>query len=129
MSMVLEEMNVLVVDDNPQATKLLTMVLDHIGVRQVLTAANGNKAHEILTTSNDSVNLVICDRRMPGMSGIELLAQTRETHPDMPFVMITGSADAEFIEEAEALGIAGCIPKPFTPQQIEEKVRAIVQMY
>ena len=125
MSMTLDRLSILVVDDNPSASKLLVLVLDELGVGRVVTAESGEQARDILSTESGTIDLVICDKQMPGMSGLDLLAETRAGHPDLPFIMITGNADSGFIEAAEKLGISGYVKKPYSPRQVEEAVHAV----
>ncbi len=127
MTMALEDLSVLVVDDNAQAVKLLSLVLEGIGVGRILTAKDGRMAQELLNAEHEVIDLVICDGHMPDMPGLELLKTTRKSHPNLPFIMVTGNADPKFVAATEKLGISGFVQKPFAPQQIEEMIRALVQ--
>ena len=117
----------MIVDDNPLAMMLASAVLRSIGVQQIVEAKDGFAAQEILPENAESIDLIICDHQMPGMTGLELLESVRRGGSALPFVMVTGNDDPAFIEAAERLGISGFIPKPYTPQKIEETLRALAQ--
>ncbi|MER3419101.1 MAG: response regulator [Chloroflexota bacterium] len=102
------EITVLVVDDDPHIRHLVTLALLGEGytVEQV---ADGLRALERATLSPPS--LVLLDLNMPGMSGWEVHARLRESHPDVPVVYMTANLSAP--DEARRHGAAGCLPKPF----------------
>ncbi|MDA1100787.1 MAG: response regulator [Proteobacteria bacterium] len=122
----MSEITVLIVDDVSQARNLTKMILSGLGVHQVFTANDGCEAQEFLEASGAHVDLVVCDWRMPRMSGLELLKQIRTIHPKMPFIMVTGNADVESVRAASELDVSAYIRKPYSPQQFEEKVVAVL---
>ena len=65
MTVTLSNLRVLLVDDNPQAMKLLKMVLGGVGVHQVYTAADGRVAQTFLDEAPELIDLIVCDWRMP----------------------------------------------------------------
>ncbi len=113
---------VLVVEDDPLARKILERVLGAFGVSQVFTADDGKYAQEFLETSGLLVDIIICDWRMPRMSGLELLQRIRITHPDMPFMMLTGSRDMESVMAAKKFNVDAYVAKPYTPQILKQKL-------
>ena len=125
MAIKLSELRVLLVDDNPQALKILKMVLSGLGIHQIFTAKDGKKAQDFLGEAEDEVDLIVCDWQMPRMTGLELLQQVRTVRPDMPFMMVTGNADADSVRAAREFGVNAYISKPFTPRQVEEKITAL----
>ena len=54
------------------------------------------------------------------------MRQLRTVDPGMPFLMITGRTDMESVVEAKSSGVTGYISKPFSPQQLEAKLRIIL---
>ena len=120
------ELTVLVVDDYSQARELTKMILSGLGVHQVFTAKDGREAHDFLVSSGARVDLIICDWRMPRMTGLELLQQVRAVYPDMPFIMVTGNADSDSVKAAGELDVSAYIRKPYSPQQFEKKVMAVL---
>ncbi len=125
MSIELIDIRVLLVDDNAQALKILKMVLSKLGIHQIFTAKDGKTAQDFLGETEEDVDLIICDWEMPRMTGLELLQQVRTVRPDMPFMMVTGNADAASVRMAKKFGVNAYVGKPFTPQQMEEKITAL----
>lgn len=125
MAIALGDLNVLVVEDNAQAMKLMVMVLKDMGVNQIYKATDGKEAQDFFGEADELVNLIICDWRMPRMTGLELLQQIRTTHPDMPFLMVTANTDVQSIKAARQFGVNAYIGKPYSTQQLEQKVIAL----
>lgn len=126
MTIPLQDLKVLIVEDNPQASKLLKKVLGGLGVHQAFCSADGREAQQFLDAADDMVDLIICDWEMPNMTGIELLQQVRTVYPDMPFIMVTGNADAESVKAAARYRVSGYIKKPYAPQQIADSLITLV---
>jgi len=112
-------MNILVVDDEPVIRVGLTRTLEMNGF-VADTATNGHVAIEML--QQKEYDLIITDLKMPGMSGFEVLSAVKSMQPDVPVIMITGFATVETAVEAMKCGAVDYIVKPFTPDQILEKV-------
>jgi DNA-binding NtrC family response regulator len=118
-------MNILVVDDEPVIRVGLTRTLEG-NAFVVDTASNGHTAIEML--QQKEYDLIITDLKMPGMSGFEVLSAVKSLQPDVPVIMVTGFATVETAVEAMKSGAVDYIVKPFTPDQILEKVnRALSQ--
>ncbi len=121
----LEDLNVLVVEDNKQAMKLMIMILKGLGVNQIYQASDGKEAQDFLGEADELVNFIICDWRMPRMTGLELLQQVRTTHPDMPFLMVAANTDIQSVKTARQFGVNAYIGKPYSTKQMEEKIVAL----
>ena len=78
---------ILVVDDEPNSLFVTSQLLKDQSY-QVITAENGNSALEKLKT--EKINLVITDERMPGISGMEVLRETKKYDSRMPVIILTG---------------------------------------
>ena len=107
--------NVLIVDDEGLVRESLTRILERGGYRCV-SAADASSAREMLR--EESFDLILCDIRMPGLSGTELLEQIAAELPDTATVMVTGTDDPEVARHALALGAYGYIVKPFRPNEL-----------
>jgi two-component system chemotaxis response regulator CheY len=59
---------------------------------------------------------------MPGMSGIELFDRVHKLKPEVPFLMLTGRADAESVIAAKRAGVPAYIVKPISPEELKTKV-------
>lgn len=121
----LHDLKVLVVEDSPAAAKLLQMVLAGLGIHQAFVAKDGKAAQDFLDAADDLVDLIICDWKMPRMSGLELLCQVRTVYPDMPFMMVTGNNDFESVKIAKESGVNAYITKPFSASQVQSKLLAL----
>ena len=126
MTIQLHDLKVLIVEDNPQAAKLLKKVLGGLGVHQAFCSADGREAQQFLDAADDMVDLIICDWEMPNMTGIELLQRVRRVYPKMPFIMVTGNADLESVKAAARYRVSGYIKKPYAPQQIADSLTTLV---
>lgn len=120
------DLKVLIVEDQPEARTMIKNMLINLEVNQVFESADGREALKFMDSAYELVNLVICDWNMPNMSGVEFLRQLRTVDPDIPFLMVTGRADMESILEAKSSGVTAYVAKPFSAQQLEAKLRAII---
>lgn len=109
---------ILVVDDDPAARKLLTLLLETTG--KVLAAETGAEALRII--DEERPRLMLLDMTMPGMSGLEVLKAARTRAVDMTIIMLTGQNDIELARQALALGAVEYITKPFDLPQLKKKV-------
>jgi two-component system, NtrC family, response regulator AtoC len=107
--------NILVVDDDPDIREVLADRLDSLGYR-VLTAANGVEGLEVF--ERQSPHLVLLDIEMPGMNGLEMLAEIRKREHDTAVIMITAYGTIERAVEAMKEGAYDFIPKPFEPDHV-----------
>jgi two-component system chemotaxis response regulator CheY len=123
------ESNVLVVDDSAAIRKILQRVLRQTGllIGDIYDAGDGQEALEVLKTRK--LDLVLSDINMPKMDGLQLLAAMKNTPEwrDIPVVMITTEGGETKVGEAVKLGAAGYVRKPFTADQIKEKLVGIVE--
>jgi two-component system chemotaxis response regulator CheY len=123
------ESNVLVVDDSAAIRKILQRVLRQTGmsIRAIHEAGDGQEALELL--KSQSVDLVLTDINMPKMDGIQFLAAIKSAPQwrNIPVVMITTEGGETKVAEAVKLGAAGYVRKPFTADQIKEKLVGILE--
>ncbi|MCX6537362.1 MAG: sigma-54 dependent transcriptional regulator [Acidobacteria bacterium] len=111
---------ILVVDDERSMRELLTIVLRREG-HHVLLAETGEVA--LATLEHETIDLLISDIRMPGMSGVDLLRAAKRLDPDIVGIMITAFASTETAVEALRLGAYDYITKPFDVEELKAKVR------
>ncbi len=117
--------NVLVVDDMGSMRRLIKNNLTNYGFSNIIEAENGKVALEMLN-SND-INLIVSDWNMPEMTGIELLREVRkmEKYANTPFVMVTAEGQKQNVIDAVQAGVTQYVVKPFTPDQIKQKLDSI----
>ena len=123
------ESDVLVVDDSAAIRKILQRVLRQTGmaIRTIHEAGDGREAIDRLKAS--AVQLVLTDINMPKMDGLQLLAALKAdaSWRNIPVVMITTEGGEAKVGEAVRLGAAGYVRKPFTADQIKEKLAGILE--
>lgn len=119
----LARLKVLIVEDQPESRMILRDILGDLGIAQIYEADDGRNALQYMSGKN--VDLILCDWNMPVMSGMEFFRALREKGDATPFLMITGRSDHNSVMEARSTGVEGYIRKPFSPQQIETRLRIL----
>ena len=122
----ISDLKVLLVEDQAEARAMMRNMMMELGITQIFEAADGKEALAFLDSAFDFIDVVICDWNMPSMTGVELLRQLRSVDPDVPFLMVTGRTDMESVVEAKSSGVTAYIRKPFSPKQLEAKLRIIL---
>lgn len=117
-------MDVLIVDDSAAIRKILQRVLRQaeVPLGEVYEAGDGVEALEML--KNKPVGLVLSDINMPNMDGLEFLSKVRAEHAwdKVPIVMVSTEGTQAKVLEAVERGASGYVRKPFTAEQIKEKL-------
>jgi len=116
--------HVLIVDDEDYILVLMEEVLRILGYHP-LAAANAKQALQILAMQ--PVDLVITDMEMPGISGISLLQQVKQTHPSVPVVLITGYGLERAARIAEECGADGFLGKPFHIEDLRFCISRLIE--
>jgi two-component system chemotaxis response regulator CheY len=121
-------MDVLIVDDSAAIRKILQRVLRQtdIPIRNVLEAGDGAQALQML--QSQTVGLILSDINMPNMDGLELLGhlKSKPEWREVPVIMITTEGGQAKVMEAVQLGAAGYVRKPFTADQIKDKLAGVL---
>ena len=115
---------VLIVDDEELYRRALERILTRQG-HLVSSASSGADALEFI--SNESVDLVLCDFQMPGMTGLEVIKRIHEVQPDLPCIIITGFGSAERSLEALGAGAFWYLEKPFEQERLDVIRRLVDQ--
>lgn len=120
MMIVSKEINILLVDDEPNVLKALSRLLNFF---QLSTATSGDEA--LILAEQQKFDLVISDCRMMGMSGIEFLLQFKRIQPDAVRIMLTGYADTENTQQAvNQAEVFRFISKPWNNTELLEAVES-----
>ena len=114
---------ILIVDDNPNMSSLLSEMLEVFDYESVL-ASDGNQALSEL--ENGEFSMVITDMRMPNMSGMELLKTVKERYPKVRVVLISGYTGGHIESEAESLKADGFLGKPLMMSDIEKMLNDLL---
>ena len=121
-------LDVLIVDESEAIRKILRRILIqmNIALGKVMEAGDGIEALEILKANK--VGLILSDVKMPKMDGLQLLGRVKSDPDfrDIPMVMVTAEGSQAKVMEAVTLGAAGYIRKPFTPEQIKDKLAGLI---
>ncbi len=120
----MQNIKFLLVDDSLIVLRMVRKVLENrLGARKVYTAANGKEAIKILESK--PVDLILSDWNMPEVSGEELLYHVRNTEKlkEIPFIMMSALGGRDFFVTAIQLGVTQYVVKPFTPAELEDKIR------
>jgi len=114
-----EDAYILVVDDEGAIRYSISKTLQRVGY-QVHTAASGEEALEMM--QHQEYDVVLTDIRMPGLTGVELLSQIKQTAPDAVVILLTGYASLETAIESLRLGAHDYLVKPSSSQNIRQSV-------
>jgi two-component system chemotaxis response regulator CheY len=116
--------NVLIVDDSSTMRKIISRSLRQAGlaIDDILEAGDGIEGLNVLSTSGKTINLILSDINMPNMDGLEFVKQVRANGMSMPIVMITTEGGEDVLNQALQNGANDSIKKPFTPDQLSEKL-------
>ncbi len=127
----MSEVKALIVDDSSVMRKIVERALRQAGIAlgTVLEASSGKEGLEILR--REKVQLILSDINMPLMDGLEFLRTLRaeKLADGVPVVMITTESSEEHVRQAIVAGAQGYLRKPFTADQVKERVLPLVEQY
>ena len=112
----------LLVDDNLLVGEALMSYLEEVGFG-VHYASSGRDALEI--AQQVPIRLVVSDIKMPGMDGTTLCRELQRLY-DVPIVLMSGYIDEEDAQRMLEAGFAAVLPKPFLPNELEQRIRTIL---
>jgi len=123
------ETDVLVVDDSAAIRKILQRVLRQTGLAIGVIQEAGDGLEALDRLKVHKIGLVLSDINMPKMDGLQFLAAVKASLQwrHIPVVMITTEGGETKVGEAVKLGAAGYVRKPFTADQIKEKLIAFLE--
>jgi DNA-binding NtrC family response regulator len=114
---------ILIVDDAGPVVVLCVNVLQALGYA-VKGANSGEVAVDILR--KERFDMMVLDYKMPGLTGFEVFAQARALHPGLAVVLVTGHGTPEVVDEANRLGFASILLKPFTSDELRSTVDKVL---
>ncbi|MBU1086738.1 MAG: response regulator [Candidatus Omnitrophica bacterium] len=124
-------MKIVIVDDSGLTRKMITKLIRSAGINnEIIEADNGKSALELIGINLKDIGIVFSDWNMPVMSGIEFIeamAKNPQT-ADIPIFISSTEATEERLKLAQNVNssVAGCLMKPFTPEQVKEKISPIL---
>lgn len=120
----MEEKTILIVDDEKNIRLTMLRALEPLGM-PMETAVNGEEA--LRKIQEKPFWLLFLDLKLPGMEGMDVLRRIKEFHPRIRVVVITAHGTISSAVEAMKLGAADFIQKPFSPKEIQETARLILE--
>lgn len=118
--------NVMIVDDSSTMRKIISRSLRQAGlpVDDIYEAGDGIEGLSAL--EGKTVALILSDINMPNMDGLEFVKAVRAKGITVPIVMITTEGGEDILREAMTNGATDSIKKPFTPEQLNEKLGGLI---
>lgn len=124
----MKKLKVLIVDDSSVMRKIVERALRQAGLDliEVLEASNGAEA--LAEVQKGALDLILSDINMPVMDGLELLKKLAsvESAKGVPVVMITTEGSEARVVEALSAGAKAYLRKPFTPDQVKDRVAPLL---
>ncbi len=122
-----KNMKILIVDDFSTMRRIIKNLLRDLGFTNTVEADDGTTALPILQAG--SIDFLVTDWNMPGMTGIELLRAVRadDKLKTIPVLMVTAEAKRDQIISAAQAGVNGYVVKPFTAVALKEKIEKIFE--
>lgn len=118
-------LRVLLVEDDPFTQRLATSILKQLGVDNLTAVKDGQAAIDLLNRTEIAFDLIVSDWNMPNVTGLDLLKHVRRSWENMPFLMLTANANEEFVRAARDNRVDAYVIKPFSPNQLKQKMMAI----
>lgn len=121
-------MKILIVDDSSSIRNILKCSLNSLGYSDVIEANDGLDAQLVLD-SNQDVELMLVDWKMPNMSGYELLqiVKNSTTFKHIRIIMVTTATGKEDVMKAIKAGASNYLIKPFTKDVLAEKIKVTIK--
>ena len=117
---------ILVVEDDEIMRELIVGYLDAVGFVKITTARDGLAAWQKFE-EGEQFDLVICDWIMPGMDGLEVLKNIRDSRTAIPFILVTVRDTEEAVKRAIDRGVTAFLAKPFSAEQLITEVFRILE--
>jgi two-component system chemotaxis response regulator CheY len=120
----MSEVRALIVDDSTVMRKIVERSLRQAGLDTLVVEEAGSGAEGLEKLRGKRFDLILSDINMPTMDGLEFLRQlrTQDLARGVPVVMITTESSEEHVKQAIVSGAQGYIRKPFTADQVKERV-------
>jgi two-component system, chemotaxis family, chemotaxis protein CheY len=120
-------MRLIVADDSRLIRGIIDKTATSIGF-EVIHAANGKEALNILEAGGKDINLVLLDWNMPMMNGIDVLRNMRgdDRFKEIPVLMISTESEDDKIKEAIDAGAHGYLTKPFNADKLTDAIHQVL---
>lgn len=116
------DVTILVVDDDAMLLRMTQIVLDDLGYG-VQLAASGADAMRQIDEAQGAFNLVVLDQRLPDREGLSVMREAKQQYPELRFMLVTGYATEDVVEEMLAAGAVRVLNKPYDIDQFADAVK------
>jgi two-component system chemotaxis response regulator CheY len=125
----MSEIRTLIVDDSSVMRKIVERALRQAGLETLVVHEAGSGAEGLDVLKGQQVDIILSDINMPVMDGLEFLRQLKVQNlaPGVPVIMITTESSEEHVKQAIQAGAVGYIRKPFTAEQVKERVLPLLK--
>jgi two-component system chemotaxis response regulator CheY len=122
---------ILIVDDMSTMRKIVGKTCKELGFSDFTEAADGVQAWDALVNAPQPIGLIISDWNMPNCTGLDLLKRVRadSRYKGIPFVLVTAEAEKHQVIEAVKAGVDQYVVKPFTKEDLKNKLEAVHKKY
>ncbi len=117
-------MKILIIDDEHIVLNSCKRVLEAEGCTVTL-ATSADKAIEAM--KEDQFSLILMDIKMPGRDGLSLMREVKARWPEIPVIVMSGYATTDTVREVSKTDAATFIAKPFTPDELLEAIRQVLE--
>ncbi|MDQ7001605.1 MAG: response regulator, partial [Ghiorsea sp.] len=118
------EGTVLIIDDEETIREVAASMLTDIGI-QSMTACDGVEGIEVFQKHHKNINAVLLDMTMPRMGGEDAFTELCRIDPDVKVILSSGYNEQDATNRFAGKGLAGFLQKPYTPEQLADKMAAI----
>jgi two-component system, NarL family, invasion response regulator UvrY len=115
---------VLITDDHPIVRRGLKQIVAVEADMSVSEAGTGAEALALI--DSEEFHLVLLDLTMPGLSGLEVLSRIRVRRPQLPVLVLSGHAEAEFAVRIIKAGASGYLNKHLAPEELITAIRRVM---
>jgi two-component system chemotaxis response regulator CheY len=117
--------NALIVDDESHVRAFMRLLLREIGIEECWEAADGASALQLARLHKPE--LVLLDINLPGLNGLEVLAQLQQINADVPVVIVTSQSSLNTVSEAVRLGASGYLLKHSRKEDTLKALEEVLQ--
>ncbi|MBN1532809.1 MAG: PAS domain S-box protein [Spirochaetes bacterium] len=117
---------ILVVDDEEVILRISRRMLEQCGY-QVITSNSAPQGIEMYRRDHEGIDAVILDMSMPKMSGLKVFEHLKEIRPSVRVLLASGQMENELIQKAIESGIGGFIQKPYTAEELSQRLKQILE--
>ena len=124
----MKEFRTLIVDYSPVMRKIIERTLRQAGIEPLVVHEAGSGIEGLDKLKAYEVDLILSDINMPNMDGLEFLRQIQAQNlaPGVPVMIISTESSEEYVKQAIQAGARGYIRKPFTAEQLMERILPLV---